>query len=171
MPYYANMEEDQPSAHKRKRIVFYRRGLKIYSLLPYILQRRLHAQFFSSTITGSGVRISAGSFEANWTAISYQNQSPEAVEALMDWLFSGAGFKAAIASEENWDDDIFSGNFFNYPPDVWHPVGAEARPGYITILKRLPATGRDEIVAVLLSLPAPSSTAAPAERQAKSEEE
>jgi len=153
MRHYADMNNDLPSPYHPKRAIFYRQGLKVYGLLPYILQRKLKAQFFSGVVSwGPGVRIMVGSWEPNWTAIPYQ-QAPEKVQALLDWLYSEQGFEVAIASSDDWDDDIFSSNFMRHPPQVWYPVQREARPGYMRVFERqLPE--QCEIIA-LLALPAP----------------
>ena len=132
MTYYADLSRDLPTPYERKRVVFYRQGLKVYGLLPYLLQRRLKAQFFSGSVNWGGVRISAGSFEQNWTAISY-TQTSEALASLLDWLSSDAGFEVAIASREDFDDDIFSANIFRMPPKTWHPVGDKALPRFLRI--------------------------------------
>jgi hypothetical protein len=146
MPYYADLSSDLPAPYKQKRAVFYRQGLKVYGLLPYILARRLKAQFFSGETSWGNVRISAGSFESNWTAIPYQ-QSPEAVNALLDWLYADKGFEVAIASEQDWDDTIFSANVYRMPPHTWYPAAGGAREGYLQVLGS-PAS-RAAIVALL----------------------
>lgn len=155
MTYYANLERDLPSPYHRKRVIFYRQGLKIYGLLPYLLQHKLKAQFFSGSfrVGGSGfprMRLSAGSFESNWTAIPYQ-QPPEHIAALLDWLYSEKGFEAAIATEDYWDDNIFSANVFRMPPHTWYPVDHEARQGFLQIAERPDPTRND--VLSLLALP------------------
>lgn len=160
MTYFANLQEDLPSAWHRKRVIFYQQGIKIYGLLPYLLQRKLKAQFFSGSFSVGGngfprMRLSTGSFEANWTAISYQ-QSRENISALLDWLYSEKGFKVAIASAENWHDDIFSANMWRMPPHTWYPVGTEAREGFLKVISR-PLRTRDDI-AGLLALPEPEHT-------------
>jgi hypothetical protein len=147
MPYYANLDNDLPAPYKRKRAIFYRQGLKIYGLLPYILARKLKAQFFSGSFAGHGVMISAGSFEANWTAVPYR-QSPETLTALLEWLYSGKGFEVAIASEEDFDDNIFSGNVFRAPPKTWYPIGNASREGFLHIHEGMERT---EVMGLLAS--------------------
>lgn len=132
MTYYADFDRDLPDPHKRKRVIFYRQGLKVYGLLPYLLQRRLKAQFFSGSMSWGRVRISMGSLESNWTAIPY-TQTAESLSALLDWLYSDAGFEAAIASRAEFDDDIFSANVYREPPKTWYPLGDQARVGFLRI--------------------------------------
>lgn len=147
MTYYADLVHDLPTPYTVKRVIFYRRGLKVYGLLPYILQRKLKAQFFSGSIRWGNVRISAGSFESNWTAVPY-NQSPEHVIALLNWLYSDRGFEVALAAQEDWDDNIFSGNVYRMPPSTWFPVGDEQRSGFVQVAGGS-SLNRHEIVALL----------------------
>jgi len=150
MAYYADLDSDLPSPHKRKRVIFYRQGLKIYGLLPFILQRQLKAKFFSGSIAAGGVLMSMGSFEPNWTAVPY-TQSSENLTALLHWLFSERGFEVAIASEQDWDDDIFSANVYRMPPKTWFPFGSEARQGFFQVAGSLDKSRRDVIQ--LLAVP------------------
>lgn len=147
MTYYADMSIDQPTEYKTKRAIFYQQGLKVYGLLPYILQRKLHAQFFSNSTSWGRVRISTGSLELNWTAIPYQ-QSLENVNALLDWLYADKGFEVALANPERWQDTIFAGNFGNMPPQTWYPIGKETRSGYMRVIGGN-QLGRESIVALL----------------------
>jgi hypothetical protein len=151
MTYFANLQEDLPSSWHRKRVIFYQQGIKIYGLLPYILNRKLKAQFFSNSFSALGGRMSVGSFEANWTAVPY-GQSRANIDALLDWLYSDKGFKVAIATPECWNDDIFSANMWKMPPHTWFPVGNEAREGFLNVIER-PESGRDSVM-MLLALPA-----------------
>lgn len=82
-------ERDLPSKRKPKRIIFYPDGLKIYGLLPYLLQRQLRGEFSSAW-------IKLNNDEDNFTVISYQ-QKPEHVQKLVDWLYEAAGFEWTIA--------------------------------------------------------------------------
>jgi hypothetical protein len=148
MTYYANLSNDLPAPYKRKRVIFYRQGLKVYGLLPYILNRKLKAQFFSGTVSCMGGTISMGSFESNWTAIPY-TQSPENLKALLDWLYEDRGFEVALASREDWNDDIFSANVYRMPPHTWYPIGNEAREGFLQINSGMK---RDDLIG-LLALP------------------
>lgn len=132
MSYRADLAHDTPSVTKKKRIIFYRGGLKIYGLLPYILQKKLKAQFFSNTPVGGGVMMLLPSHEDNWTAVPY-DQSPERLQSLLDWLYSDAGFEVALASRESWEDDIFSANIMNHPPSVWFPLGQDTHKGFLQI--------------------------------------
>lgn len=134
MPYYADFEHDLPNAYKLKRIIFYRQGLKVYGLIPYILARKLHAQFFSGSISWGNVRVSMGSYEHNWTAIPYE-QSPDKVGLLLDWLYQDKGFEVAIASREDWNDSIFSSNVFRVPPHVWCPINEGGQEGFLQIVR------------------------------------
>lgn len=147
MTYYADLANDLPAPYKRKRIIFYRQGLKIYGLIPYLLQRKLKAQFFSGTINWGRVRISAGSLEGNWTAVPYQQKS-ENVSALVDWLYADKGFEVAIASQDDWGDNIFSPNVFRTPPMTWYPACDEARQGFLRIAGGT-TLSRNDVLALL----------------------
>lgn len=133
MPYYADFEHDLPDTCKPKRVIFYQQGLKVYGLIPYILARKLHAQFFSGSVSWGNVRVSMGSLEHNWTAIPYE-QTPEKVKMLLDWLYQDKGFEVAIASREDWNDSIFSSNVFRIPPHVWCPIDGGVREGFLQIV-------------------------------------
>ncbi len=82
-----DFENDIPSAEKTKKIIFYPNGLKIYGVLPYLLNRKLKGEFASSLLYED---------ESNFTVVGYQ-QKPEYVQTLVNWLYSGAGFEWAIA--------------------------------------------------------------------------
>lgn len=148
MTYYADLSNDLPVPYKRKRVIFYQQGLKVYGLLPYLLQKKLKAQFFSGSISWGNVRISAGSFEDNWTAIPYQQSSTNLI-FLLDWLYSDSGFEVALASKEDWEDNIFLGNIFHMPPHTWYPLGEEVRQGFLQITEHPTRKG----IIGLLALP------------------
>lgn len=79
---------DLPSEKKYKEIIFYPKHLKIYGILPYLLNRKVSGRF-CSTISRCA--------EPNFTVITY-NQSPEVVRELFEWLSEGVGFNWSIAS-------------------------------------------------------------------------
>ena len=138
MSYYANLRDDLPSPHQRKRIIFYAAGLKVYGLLPHLLNRRLHGEFRSSTTSFLGGKILWPTQERNWTVIPY-GQSPENVARLLIWLQSGVGFEWGIAGPDEWDEDILLPNVLRVPPAVWHPDGGGAAQEGFTRVLALPA--------------------------------
>lgn len=84
-----NFDKDIPSSDKQKEAIFYEGGLKIYGTLPYILHRKLKAEFVSSRFEHE---------ENNFTIVLYA-QKPENVQALVNWLYKDAGFVWAISRE------------------------------------------------------------------------
>ena len=108
-----------------KRIIFYQQGLKIYAVLPYLLNMRLKGQFISNYWVQeggafSGVGIVAPTNEANYTAIPY-SQSVENSQRLWDWLLADKGFEYAIAQAADFSFDIWKANVGQFPPKVWVP--------------------------------------------------
>jgi hypothetical protein len=89
MRHPVDFDKDIPSAGKQKEVLFYQTGLKVYGVLPYILHRKLRAEFCSS----SDAR------ENNFTLISYQQKS-ENVQALADWLYKDSGFVWAFCTQK-----------------------------------------------------------------------
>lgn len=137
MAYWANPQTDLPKAWKQKRIIFYAQGLKIYGQIPYLLQRRLQAEFYSNNAPFGGARLLAPSFEQNYTVISYRRKggdphSQEAVEALLNWLYADKGFEWAIAKKFNKRIDL--ANFWNWLPEVWEMGTEERRPELLQLL-------------------------------------
>lgn len=83
-----DFQRDIPDDRKPKRIVFYANGLKIYGVLPFVLNRKLNGKFCSG-LKGSGD-------EDNYTIVGY-SQTPTRVQELADWLYGGAGVEWGIA--------------------------------------------------------------------------
>lgn len=115
-----------------KRLIFYQRGLKIYGLLPYILCRRLKAQFISNYWVSDdwafrGAGVIAPTNEANYSALPY-SQSPENAQRLWDWLHADKGFEYAIAGPNDFGCDTWRANVGQFPPEVWVP-GSDASSG------------------------------------------
>lgn len=124
MSYYADPKRDLPAPWKLKRVLFYREGMKIYGQIPYILQRRLKARFYSNNAPLLGGRVIGPTLERNYTVIPYRRpdgrpHSQEALAALFDWLWSDQGFEWAIAVE--WHKHIQEWNVFNAPPMTFVP--------------------------------------------------
>jgi hypothetical protein len=131
MTYFANPREDLPAPWKPKRIIFYAQGLKIYGQIPYILQRRLQAEFISNDVGVLGGRLVGPTAECNYTLVRYRRQddkphSDAVLEALLDWLCADRGFEWAIALDYYKHIDL--PNLFNWPPETWVPGGLEQRP-------------------------------------------
>jgi len=130
MTYYCEPAQDLPAAWKPKRIIFYRQGIKIYGAIPYLLQRRLHAEFISNNV-GSirGARIIAPTGEANYTLVRYHREngrphSEPALQALLDWLYADKGFEWSIAAPEHWRDRLDQPNWWQSPPRTFVPAEA-----------------------------------------------
>lgn len=121
MTYRANLNFDLPVKGRPKRIIFYARGLKVYGLIPELLRIQTGGQFFSNCAGGRTGEILMPTAEPNYTAIPY-NQSPEACQILLNWLYKDAGFEWAIATPEYFGDSIFSANIFNDIPQAWSPA-------------------------------------------------
>jgi len=142
MSYYADPTLDLPAPWKAKRIVFYARGLKVYGQIPYILQRRLQAKFYSNDMSLFGGRIVGPTREHNYTVISYrlEDGSPHSaatLEALIDWLYSDKGFEFGIADPENFEDQIAMVNWFNSNP---HTV--QATENHRVFVAKMLSTGQ-----------------------------
>lgn len=138
MPFRCNPSEDLPSATKTKRIIFYGKGLKIYGTLPYLLSRRLKAEFYSNNFVQSGgafrgMGLIAPAYEANYTVVPY-TQRPQHASALLNWLLSDAGFEWAIAVPGEFDKEIrCTTAFSSQDPEVWvpDPEGEAWREGFL----------------------------------------
>jgi hypothetical protein len=108
MTFYADPRQDLPAPHKQKRIIFYADGLKVYGAIPYVLQRRLKAKFYSNNAPGLfGGRLIAPTMESNYTVVPYQARH-DVIEKLLNWLYADAGFKWGIAKDfhasiEGWN--------------------------------------------------------------------
>ena len=127
--YRANLAIDLPHKWKAKRIIFYQKGLKIYGLIPHLLNRRLKGEFISNHLVISqgafrGAGFLAPSGEDNYTVIPYA-QKPEHAEMLLSWLYDGSGFEWAIAGPENWQDNIQEWNAYRRCPSTWVPANNE----------------------------------------------
>jgi len=126
--YRADLSRDIPSPGLPKRIIFYAQGLKIYGLIPYVLNRRLKGEFISNVAMlpgwGRGAAIAAPTGEANYTVIPYI-QKPEHVQMLIDWLYEDRGFEWAIADPDNFNDQLREWNAYKQPPSVWVPCQSE----------------------------------------------
>lgn len=124
---YFATQEDQPQPWKRKRLIFYQSGIKVYGQIPYILQRRLQAEFISNESSFLGGRIVGPTAEKNYTFVPFRRgdgseQSPEAVQALLDWLLADAGCEYAIAEDGEFERrDLTLVNWFQAPPETWVP--------------------------------------------------
>lgn len=145
MTYYADPKNDLPQPWKQKRIIFYAQGLKIYGQIPYILQRRLQAEFYSNNASFMGARLIAPTMENNYTLVHYrradgQRHSDTILEALLDWLYNDKGFKWAIAKDFFKRIDL--PNFWNWPPETFVLGESEHRPGIKQLL--LTALGEEK---------------------------
>lgn len=139
MTYYADPSRDLPAPWKAKRIVFYAKGLKVYGQIPYILQRKLHAEFISNNAPLLGGRIIGPTREQNYTIIRYRRNdgsmhSEEAIEALMDWFYSDKGFEWGIAGSGNFRDNLDGPNFFQQPPETVVLAEEGDRPNLLGLL-------------------------------------
>lgn len=137
---FANPSEDLPQPWRRKRIIFYASALKVYGQIPYILQRRLQAEFVSNNVSGPlGGRLIGPTAEQNYTLVPYRRddgslQPEEAVEELLDWLFEDRGVEWGIAAPGEFGrTDLALPNWFNRPPETFVP----ARPADRTRFRRL----------------------------------
>lgn len=140
MTYYADPQRDLPNAWEPKRIVFYARGLKIYGQIPYVLQRKLQAEFISNNapLWGGG-RIIGPTRERNYTIVSYRrkNGSPHSeatIKALLDWLYTDKGFEWGLAGAANFRDGLDGPNFFRQPPETVAPAAEDDRLDLIRLL-------------------------------------
>lgn len=129
MTYYCDPAEDLPAPWKPKRVVFYRQGIKLYGAIPYILQRRLDAEFISNNASALGTRIIAPTGEANYTLVRYQRangrpHSQAALQALLDWLYADKGFEWSIATPEYFNDRLDLPNWWQSPPRTFVPAEA-----------------------------------------------
>lgn len=129
--YYADPVRDLPSTIKSKQCIFYAEGLKVYGQIPYILQRRLEAEFYSNdtSIFGGG-RLTAPTQEPNYTVVPYhrangRSHNNAALKALFDWLYADAGFEWAFAVE--FRRHIREWNLLNPEPGTFVPGVIEER--------------------------------------------
>ena len=120
--------EDIPTPYRAKLVVIYARGLKIYGQIPYLLAKRLEAQFISNEISiAGGGSIWGGTAEPNWTVVPSrrddgQPHTPETLQALIDWLQADKGFVATVATPEYYYDRLDS-NWGRQAPRVFQPTG------------------------------------------------
>lgn len=133
MAFRCDPSQDLPQACNPKRIIFYDQGLKIYGVLPYLLNRRLKGEFYSNYYVHSsgafcGHGMIAPAYEFNYTLVPY-TQKPEHSKALLEWLWQDASFEWAIASPQDFNNDLRKGPAFsNRNPEVWVP--AENKQGW-----------------------------------------
>lgn len=133
MAFYANPAKDLPAPWEEKRIIFYAEGLKIYGQIPYILQRKLQAEFISNDVVGGMGRLIGPSGERNYTLVPYRREDGErhsesTIEALLDWLYEDRGFEWAIAAPGEFERrDLRLVNWFQSPPETIVPAGPEHR--------------------------------------------
>jgi len=132
MTFYANPHRDLPAPWKQKRAIFYAQGLKVYGQIPYILQRRLGAEFFSNsgTIFGGASLLTTSSMEDNYTVVPYRQRdgtlhSQEVLNTLYKWLMADKGFQWAIAVD--FHVNIKQWNAWNWPPETWIPGEPEQK--------------------------------------------
>lgn len=135
--YWANPQTDLPAPWKAKAIIFYAQGLKVYGQIPYILQQRLQAEFYSNNAGLWGGRLCAPSFERNYTVVPYRRKDgnphrQEIIKALLDWLYADKGFEWAIAKDFHRKIDL--PNFYNWPPDIWEMGKPEQRSEFAKLL-------------------------------------
>ncbi len=132
MPYFAS-KDDLPVPWKVKRIIFYRRGLKVYGQIPYILQRRLQAKFVSNTASLWGAKIVAPTGEDNYTIIPYRREDGQphtdmAIESFLVWLYRDKGFEFGVAAPENFNDKLDLPNWWQSPPKLLKLADNDDRP-------------------------------------------
>lgn len=138
MGFYADPRNDLPADWKPKRAIFYAQGLKVYGQIPYVLQRRLQAQFISNEFRFLGGRVRVPTAERNYTIIPFhrddgERHSAEALDALLAWLEAGAGYEWAIAAGREFGrSDLYAANALNEPPKTWTPDPAQ---GAATLLR------------------------------------
>jgi hypothetical protein len=153
MPFRCDFSQDVPNQSKPKRIIFYAQGLKIYGLLPHILNRRLKAEFYSNYFVQSsgafrGAGMIAPAVEFNYTVIPY-TQKPEHAKTLFEWLYEGKGFEWAIAAPQDFNLNIrHSTAFSDRHPEVWVPAqNAEGwSEGFTKAMQGLPAVAIQKLL-------------------------
>jgi hypothetical protein len=153
MAFRCDPPQDLPTVWKLKRIIFYAQGLKIYGVLPYLLNRRLKGEFYSNYYVNSsgafrGSGMIAPAMEFNYTVIPY-TQKPEHSKALLEWLSEDAGFEWAIASERDFHKDLRHGNAFSdRHPEVWVPVENDQgwSEGFTQAMQGLPAAAVQKLL-------------------------
>jgi hypothetical protein len=146
MAFRCDPPQDLPQVWKSKRIIFYAQGLKIYGVLPYILNRRLKGEFYSNYFVQDGgafrgCGMIAPAYESNYTLVPY-TQKPEYAKALLEWLSEDAGFEWAIASERDFNNDLRHGTAFSHrDPETWVPAQNEQgwNEGFSKAMQGLPA--------------------------------
>lgn len=151
MAFRCDPSQDIPASWKPKRIIFYAQGLKIYGVLPYLLNRRLKGEFYSNFYVQSsgafrGHGMIAPAYESNYTVVPY-TQKAEYAKALLEWLSQDAGFEWAIA--RNFHDDLRQGTAFSdRNPEVWAPAekGAGWNDGFSQAMQGLPAALIQELL-------------------------
>lgn len=89
---YRMSPDDTPANSKPKICLLYAAGMKIYGVLPHLLNMQVGGQFVSNMM-GPWV-LPTG--ESNYTIVRYRRKdgtphSPSATSALRAWLMAGAG--------------------------------------------------------------------------------
>jgi hypothetical protein len=153
MAFRCDPPQDLPTVWKPKRIIFYAQGLKIYGVLPYLLNRRLKGEFYSNHfVQGSGafrgMGMIAPAYECNYTVIPH-TQKPEHAKALLEWLSQDAGIEWAIASPQDFNLNIrCSTAFSDRHPEVWVPVENDQgwSEGFTQAMQGLPAAAVQKLL-------------------------
>jgi hypothetical protein len=153
MSFRCDFSQDIPTKGKLKRIIFYARELKIYGLLPHILNRRLKGEFYSNSYVHSsgafrGTGMIAPAYESNYTVVPY-TQKPEQSKALHEWLMQDAGFEWAIASAQDFYADLRHGTAFSdRDPEVWVPAENKEgwSEGFSKVMQGLPDTAIQKLL-------------------------
>lgn len=146
MTFYADSRYDLPAPWKQKSIIFYAQGLKIYGQIPYLLQKRLQAVFYSNNAPAFfGGRIIAPTMENNYTVIPYRRQDSKfhslaVIQSLLDWLYKDKGFRWGIAV--NFHDNICEWNAWKESPETFVPAKASHRSDVLLLF--LPSEESDE---------------------------
>jgi hypothetical protein len=146
MAFRCDPPQDLHQVWKSKRIIFYAQGLKIYGVLPYILNRRLKGKFYSNYYVHSsgafrGHGMIAPAYELNYTVVPY-TQKPDYAKALLEWLWQDAGFEWAIASPRDFRNELRHGTAFSSrDPEIWVPAQNETgwSEGFEKAMQGLPA--------------------------------
>lgn len=128
MRYRAKPSLDFPNPAKTKRILFYRLAIKVYGVLPYLLNRQVQGDFRSND--NGIVFLSA---DSNYTVVPY-GLDDLAIKALLSWLCADAGFEWGIAGPRDWNATNLRTNNANKPwPQVKHLVDGHVIEGYAPI--------------------------------------
>lgn len=145
MAYYADPRTDLPAAWRAKRVIFYALGLKVYGQIPYVLQRRLQAQFRSNSFSFLAGRLTLPTGERNYTVVPYRRDDGErqpeaALDAFLAWLEADAGYEWAVAAEPDFNrrDLLEASNVLNHPPATWIPDMPQGAATLRRLLEKTP---------------------------------